>query len=182
LKLFSLVSTLILKYKILLTLAAVLASLFLITCNPFAPELDKDIKSGSFITGDQRSIEGLFQNFKYAYTFKDTLLYGKLLNDEFTFLFRNYDKGIDETWGRDEEMQITNRLFLNSQNLDLIWNEIFSQSGDSTEINVIRYFNLTITFNINDIIRIDGKVNLTLFRGDPNEVWKIKSWRDESNY
>jgi hypothetical protein len=170
------------KYKIVIGIIIAFLVFLTVVCNPFAPALDTESNNNSYITGDQKSVEGLFQNFKYAYVFKDTLLYGKLLSDEFTFLFRDYDKGIDVSWGRDEEMQITNRLYINSQNLDLVWNEIFSQSGDSTVINVIRFFNLTITFNINDIIRIDGKVNLTLTRNSNEEVWKIRRWRDESNY
>jgi hypothetical protein len=159
-----------------------LVSISWIVCNPFAPALDEDANSNNFMSADQKTIEGLFQNFKYAYIFKDTLLYGKLLSDDFTFLYRNYEKAIDESWGRDEDLQITNRMFLSSQNLDLVWNEIFSQTGDSTSLNVIRFFNLTITFNINDIVRIDGKVNLTLSRSDQNQIWRIRSWRDESNF
>ena len=64
--------------------------------------------------------------------------------------------------------------------LDLIWNNIVSITPDST--NVVRGFNLTITFNANDIIRVDGYANITLSRGSPTEPWKIVRWRDESNF
>ena len=104
------------------------------------------------------------------------------MTGDFLFLYRDYEKGIDVTWGRDEDLQITNRLFQNSQNLDLIWNEIFSISGDSTISNVVRFFNLSISFSSNDIVRVDGKVNLTLWRQNIKEVWLIKSWKDESNF
>ena len=151
-------------------------------CNPFAPAFDTENISSASLTGDQKTIEGVFQNFKYAYVFRDTVLYGKLLADEFTFSYRDYERGVDITWGRDEDMQITNRFFQNSQSLDLIWNNIFSISGDSTILNVIRFFNLSITFNPSDIIRLDGKVNLTLYRKKSDEVWQIQYWRDESNF
>jgi hypothetical protein len=168
--------------KPVVILCCIVLIIIFFQCNPFAPTIETEDQSSNSLTGDQKTIEGLFLNFKYAYAFKDTTLYGKLLTDDFTFIYRDYDQGVDISWGRDEEMQITDRLFQNSQTLDLIWNNIFSTSGDSTLINVIRFFNLSITFNPSDIMTIDGKVNLTLERASSDEVWKIKSWRDESDY
>jgi hypothetical protein len=150
-----------------------------ISCNPFAPALDND-SGTSAISGESKTIESLFENFKLAYNLKDTLLYGKLLDDNFTFQYRDYGKGVDVTWGRDEEMIIMNRLFQSCQNLDLIWNDIFITTGDSNVTSVIRFFNLSITFSQNDIVSVDGKVNLTLIK--PKEIWFIKNWKDESNY
>ena len=86
---------------------------------------------------------------------------------------------MDVSWGRDDEMKVTNGLFQNSQRLDLIWNNIVSITGDSTRI--IRGFNLTITFNPTDIIYIDGRVDLTLGKGTDNK-WRILRWIDESNF
>ena len=149
------------------------------SCNPFAPAIDETLGSAAGFISDQNSVEGVFRNFQYAYTFKDTLIYGKLLNKDFTFSYRDYDRGIDDSWGRDEEMRITNGLFQNSQRLDLIWNNIVSFTADSTRI--IRSFNLSITFNPTDIIFVDGKVNLTLGK-DEDGKWKIKHWIDESNF
>jgi len=153
-----------------------------LSCNPFAPGIEEGNTTYSSLLGDQKTIEGLFQNFKYAYTLKDTLLYGKLLAPDFTFMYRDYDKGIDVTWSRDEDVQITYRLFQNAQSCDLIWNNIFYTTGDSTYINVVRFFNLSITFNPNDITRVDGKVNLILSREATGKPWQIKYWRDESNF
>ncbi|MCX7797374.1 MAG: hypothetical protein N2249_01980 [Melioribacter sp.] len=124
-------------------------------------------------------IEGVFKNFQYAYTFKDTLIYSQLLDKNFVFTYRDYNLGADVSWGRDEEMRVTYGLFQNTQRLDLVWNNIVSISGDSTHI--VRSFNLTITFNPTDIVYIDGKVNLELIK-DSNKKWKIIHWIDESNY
>ena len=44
-----------------------------LSCNPFAPGIEEGNTSYSSLLGDQNTIEGLFQNFKYAYTLKDTL-------------------------------------------------------------------------------------------------------------
>lgn len=147
--------------------------------NPFAPRVDNNLGKGSGLISDRSTVDGVFQNFQYAYTFKDTLIYSQLLNKNFIFSYRDYDLGIDASWGRDDEMKVTNGLFQNSQRLDLIWNNIVSITGDSTRI--VRSFNLTITFNPTDIIFIDGRVNLTLGK-DVSNKWKILRWIDESNF
>lgn len=148
--------------------------------NPFAPRFTAQ-SSGSLL-GDQRTLDGVFQNFRYAYIFKDTLTYGQLLAPNFVFIYRNYDRNIDATWGRDEEMFSTNGLFRTSQALDLVWNEIIFSSGDSLSMTIQRGFNLTVTFNANDVIRLDGRVNLNLIRTKSSDVWLIQRWRDESNF
>lgn len=136
----------------------------------------------STVLGDQRTFEGVFQNFRYSYILKDTLAFGRLLAKDFTFIYRDYERNIDVSWGRDEEMISTNGLFQNSQQLDLVWNEIIISAGDTLLSDVSRGFNLTITFNPNDIIRIDGRVNLRLNRPSTADVWTIQRWRDESNF
>ncbi len=147
--------------------------------NPFAPKLDNSVGSESTLISDQTSIEGVFKNFQYAYTFKDTTIYGKLLSDDFTFVYRDYDKEVDVAWGRDEEMKVTYGLFNNSERIDLVWNNIISVTSDST--NIIRSFNLTVTFNPTDIIFVDGRVNLDLRKNEQNK-WQIVNWLDESNF
>jgi len=159
-----------------------LPSLFLVACvNPFAPGLDKSTE-GSELLGDQTTIEGVFQNFRYAYTFKDTAVYSRLLDENFVFVYRDYDKSQDVSWGKIDEMRATYGLFKNAQNLDLIWNNIVVDVGDSVYRNVVRGFNLTIAFNPADIIRIDGRANFILQRSSPSKPWLIVFWRDESNY
>ncbi|MGA8263996.1 MAG: hypothetical protein WB779_06100 [Ignavibacteriaceae bacterium] len=79
-------------------------------------------------------------------------------------------------------MKTTYGLFRNTQRLDLVWNNIILSTQDSLSANIVRGFNLTITFNPTDVERIDGRVNLN-FRKDPSShKWKIISWRDESNF
>jgi len=130
---------------------------------------------------DLKTIDGVFQNFKYAYTFKDTTIYGEIISTDFIFTYRDYDQGVDISWGRDEEMKTTNGLFQNSQRLDLIWNNIVLSSQDSLTANIVRGFNLTITFNPTDVVRLDGRVNLSL-RKNAEKKWQITKWLDESNF
>lgn len=124
----------------------------------------------------------MFKNFQYAYVFKDTTIYGKLLSDEFIFVYRDYDKGYDVSWGRDEDVRITNALFNTVQKIDLTWNNTVASSIDSSQAIVIRAFSLNLTFNPSDIIRIDGRVNLTLEKNKATNKWLIVRWRDESNF
>ena len=151
------------------------------SCNPFAPGLDENLSSAS-VLGDRKTIDGIFQNVKYSYTFRDTTIYGQMLNSDYVYIYRDYDRGVDVSWGRDEELRITRSLFQNVQNLDLVWNQEISRSVDSTSASVSRNFNLTVTFNPSDIIRIDGYITLSLARNADGQPWRIVRWRDESNF
>ncbi|MDP3685189.1 MAG: hypothetical protein Q8S01_14780 [Ignavibacteria bacterium] len=149
--------------------------------NPFAPALDTSESTGSAI-GDLTKIEGVFQNLQYAYTFRDTAKYGQTLGTDFLFSFRDYDLSFDVSWGREEEMKVTHGLFQNAERLDLIWNNIVASTEDSSEANIVRSFNLMITFNPTDIVRVDGRVNLNLKKESSSKKWKIVRWIDESNF
>ncbi len=150
--------------------------------NPFAPALDESAGNSSSALSDQTTTDGVFQNFQYAYTFKDTVIYGRLISPDFIFTYHDYDQGIDVSWGRDDEMKTTYGLFQNSQRLDLIWNNIILSSSDSTSATIVRGFNLTITFNPTDVERIDGRVNMTLKKDPSTNKWLITKWIDESNF
>lgn len=165
----------------------VLAATFVVislACNPFAPGLDTTGEGEASLLGDRTTVEGIFQNVRYAYTFRDTTIYGQLMAGDFTFVYRDYDRGVDVTWGRDEDLRATYELFRNVQRLDLVWNNIIAVSTDSTnsQSSVSRNFNLTVMFNPSDIIRVDGYVNLSLARANSQQPWRIVRWKDESNF
>jgi hypothetical protein len=158
----------------------ILLTISITSCfNPFSPKYDEKIGNGDALISNQKSIEGVFQNFSYAYTFQDTSIYGKLLAGDFQFTYHDYENGVDVSWNRDEDMRITNSLFNNTSNLDLVWNKIISISEDSS--NVVRSFNLTVTFNPTDVIFVDGRVNLLLKKDDSGK-WLIENWIDDSNF
>ncbi len=150
--------------------------------NPFAPALDDSPNGGASILGDQRTVEGVFQNFKQAYLFRDTTIYGQLLAPNFVFIYKDYDKGVDVFWGRDDDMRASHGLFQNAQRLDLVWNSTIAANGDSLKMTLTRNFNLTVTFNANDIERYDGYANISLERLQQADSWRITRWRDESNF
>lgn len=160
-----------------------LSFLLLTGCkNPFAPALDTSTGDNGSVLSDLKNVDGVFQNFQYAYVFKDTSIYGKLIAGDFLFTYRDYDQGIDVSWGRDEEMKTTYGLFQNSQRLDLIWNNEVLNTQDSLNATIVRAFNLTITFNPTDIVRVNGRVNLSLRKDPISETWAIVRWIDESNF
>ncbi|MBI2427938.1 MAG: hypothetical protein HYV29_03935 [Ignavibacteriales bacterium] len=152
--------------------------------NPFAPALDTSPSGSGSILGDQTQIEGVFQNFKQAYAFRDSTIYGELLAPNFIFIYRDYERGADVFWGRDDDIRTTYGLFQNVQRLDLVWNTIISSNveSDSLRATILRNFNLTVTFSASDVVRVDGYANWTLERQNIGDVWKITRWRDESNF
>lgn len=149
--------------------------------NPFAPGL-ANLEEGDEILGDQKTVEGLFQNFRYSYMFKDSLVYGGLLADDFRFIYRDFEKGVDESWGRDEDMRTTYRLFQATQNLDLNWNDVINAVGDTVLQDISRGFNLTIIFSPTDVVTVFGRVNLRISRQNTLSDWRISQWKDESNF
>ena len=135
---------------------------------------------------DQKNPDGVFQNLKYAYTFRDTSIYGQLFDGNFTFLYPDYDRGgVEVSWGREEEMRSAHGLFLSVQRLDLVWNNIIDSSSidsSTTEASISRGFNLTVTFKESDIERIDGYASLRLVRKGTQDPWMIVRWHDDSNH
>ncbi len=149
--------------------------------NPFAPKLVEEATPKGIIT-DQKTIEGVFQNFRYSYIFKDTSVYSRLLDENFVFVFRNYDIGVDVTWGKEEDLRTTFGLFQATSNIDLIWSDSYFSFGDSTEQIVQRGFSLTLNFSPSDVVRLQGKANFKLIFDTKDSIWKINYWRDETYF
>jgi hypothetical protein len=168
--------------KLLVSLAFFLLFFFLKSCtNPFAPALSEGDSQGTTL-GDQRTVEGVFQNLRFSYIYKDTLTYGRLLADDFIFSYYNFDVNADRSWGRDEDVRATAGLFRSVDNLDLMWNGIVTGIGDSLVMDVRRSFLLTIVYSPGDVTTGQGDVILRLKRNSPDEEWKIQRWQDVSDF
>jgi hypothetical protein len=163
---------------LILLLGAILAS----CTNPFAPRLEPALGSGSTTLGDSRTLDGIFQNIRYAYTYRDTLIYGNLLHPDFQFRYYNPDRANYVAFNRDEEMRITYNLFKGADRIDLQWNEILLQEGDSVKQSVTRAYTLTIALQANENFRIDGRATLQLVRNSMTDPWLIRLWSDDSNF
>lgn len=162
-----------------LFIVACLSAIFSSCANPFAPALDKTNRTGAGV-GDQRTIDGFFQKFRFAYLTRDTTLYGQLVADNFQFTFANAQN--QETWGRDVEMRATNGLFRNAEILDLQWNSVVFQLGndDSARAEVWRAFYLRYGFSAANAQELQGQARLTLMRDAPNAPWRMTRWDDFS--
>lgn len=160
-------------------LLGALAACSLASCNPFAPKLSETPSTTQF--GDPHTVDGYFQAFKYAYEFKDTSLYGTLLAPDFIFSYRDYNRGVDVQWGRDDDMRSTAGLFAYAQTLSLLWGDVIDSSGTDTALNITRVFSLDVTFNPDDIEHVDGRAVFHLERATSSDPWKAGSWQDESN-
>ncbi len=172
------------KLRLLQTFAVVatIAILALQGCtNPFAPRLDPNLEPNTSVLGDQRTVLGVFQNIQYAYTYRDRLIYGALLAPDFQFRYYNTDRATDVVFSRDEEIRTTFNLFKGVSQLDLSWNDIIRQEGDSVQLDVTRAYSLRVALQANDLFRIEGRATLRLVRNSPYDVWLIRTWRDESN-
>ena len=160
-------------------IVAIVASLATISCNPFAPELDES--AGQIKFGDPTTIEGYFESFRYAYQFKDTSLYSSLFDPSFIFSYKNYDRGLDLEWGRDEEVRTTAALFNSVQSLDLLWGNVLDSLGTATTFDITRTFSLDVTLNPSEVIHVDGRAIFSLRRDTIGKSWRAVRWRDESN-
>ncbi len=158
--------------------------------NPFAPgELEGDPIAD--LLGDPSTIEGFYTRFQKAYELRDTSLYGPLIHPQFTFTFRDYDRNVDITWSRSEEMNSAYNMFSQSYDISLRWNNIINmtplQPGTDDMAGyqareIIRRFNLTVIISPSEPpLRSDGSASFVVTRPDSNANWRLVSWRDESD-
>lgn len=163
-------------------LVAFWLSLFTGCFNPFAPELDKSPDLTNVIT-DQKSPEEVLQNFRYAYVFKDSLLYSEVLDESFVFEYFDPElqpSGGFVTWGRDVDLKTTGRLFRGFDVIDLNWlNTIFSERDGQLEKRFIR-FNLNLFGSEFNFI-LTGTAIFTFKQSDLDGRWRIIRWKDESD-
>lgn len=114
--------------------------------NPFAPSLAGDDAQYSNLLTEQKTPEGVLTNFRFAYTFQDSLVYSEVLDS--TFIFRSIDynqyppKPIE--WNRDTELRTTARMFRYFNTIDLVWNNITILDSTDTTAEYKITFTLTM--------------------------------------
>ncbi len=150
--------------------------------NPFAPRLADDAEIEKLNSAGAVTIDGFFETFKSAYQFRDTTLYGSLLDPSFTFVYYDYDRGTDQFWGREQDMRTTYGLFMNASQLELDWNFYREYQIDSLSATVSRAFSLRVVFSSVDILQGEGNARFELIREHATEPWRLKRWTDESDF
>ena len=159
------------------------ASLFLSCLNPFAPRRQLSTGHSDLIITEQKTPEEVLQNFRYAYVFKDSLLYSQLLDSSFIFVYFDPNLGTSGqfvSWGRDIDLRTTARLFRNFDVIDLIWNSTIYESVQENTGEITKSFDLTMLTKDEDI-RISGLAVFSFRRSPVTGKWLIVRWKDESN-
>ncbi|UCE06231.1 MAG: hypothetical protein JSW07_22060 [bacterium] len=158
-------------------------SLAIIQCfNPFAPKLEDSDRNNLIITG-QTTPEEVLQNFKYAYVFKDSVLYADLLDSSFVFTYFDPNQGSSgrpESWLRDVDLRTTGRLFRNFDVVDLIWNSTIYAFDEEDIAEHSKSFHLSLIKN-NETINITGNAIFVFIKSKYDNKWRIKQWIDESD-
>jgi len=152
--------------------------------NPFAPGLTRDNQQVASIVTLQRSPADVLTNFRYAYAFKDSLIYSDLLDSAFIFLSKNYGTNppTDINWGRDVDIKTTLGLFRHFNVLELIWGTILFQdySSDSVRSEIKITFQLTFDGGT-EIPTLKGEA-LFNFKKKSSGRWTIIRWEDLSSF
>jgi hypothetical protein len=160
----------------------VLLILFSGCVNPFSPALDDSLGDPDLIT-PQQTPQQLLQNFKYAYTFKDSLLYSDLLDNAFVFEYFDPNQGTSGefvSWTREVDLRSTGKLLRVFDVIDLVWGE---DSGNDIVLSdslalLYRDFNLKLS-NFEFNFSVIGYARLSMQR-NPDGKWRITHWVDES--
>jgi hypothetical protein len=154
--------------------------------NPFAPALDDGSLAADLIT-DQSAPEKTLTNFKYAYIFKDSLLYANLLDSAFVFQYFDPDQGASGlfvSWTRETDLRTTGRLLRTFDSINLEWLNTIRADTVKTK-DQIENISLTKSFQLslasNDFsFSVSGTAIFTMRQSKNDNKWRIVQWIDKS--
>lgn len=158
----------------------VILFLFFTACwNPFAPTEGELAGVISLTLTEQRTPDEVLQNFRYAYVYRDSLVYSNLLDTSFIFVYEDPNLGGAggyNFWGRDTELRTTGRLFRTFDNFTLIWNATIEEDTlQNGNISLTKTFDLSIGGDI--FLTGNAKFDFVV---DSTSTWRISRWQDES--
>jgi hypothetical protein len=149
--------------------------------NPFAPALDNGNLTGDLIT-EQKTPEEVLTNFKYAYTFKDSLLYANLLDSAFVFQYFDPDQGpsgLFVSWTRETDLRTTGSLLRSFDIINLEWlNTVYALREGEDEI-LAKSFRLDLSSS-DFSFTASGFAIFTFRYSNGERKWRIVRWVDES--
>lgn len=157
-------------------------STLLLSCNPFAPQVDEDMITQDKLLGNRRTVNGLFEWFRNAYELKDSLLYGQVLAKDFMFSYYDFDKNVEINWNRDVEMRTTYNLFRSVNTISLQWNDYRSVDTATATPGVERSFVLNIAMNQQNVFGGTGSARFLLRKDSTDGYWRVVSWYDNSDF
>jgi len=148
--------------------------------NPFAPKIEHD-GSASLILTEQSTPEEVLQNFLYAYTFKDSLVYADLLDSSFVFVYFDPEYeggGRFISWNRDVDLKTTGSLFRNFDTITLTWNTTIYEFIQDDEAELSKTLQLNLFGSPGDY-SLSGSAVFN-FKRCHDGRWRITRWKDES--
>ncbi|NQT25639.1 hypothetical protein HQ585_09810 [candidate division KSB1 bacterium] len=147
--------------------------------NPFAPKLTDQLEVGDLVVTQQKTPLEVLQNFKISYMFQDSLLYSNTIDTSFIFVYREGTTSEWVSWGREEDLVTTGRMFRHFNVIDLVWNETIDETLEESVSEISRGFNLTLTGEQSGYT-ISGRADFTFRKGN-DEKWRISRWKDWSD-
>jgi hypothetical protein len=167
--------------------------------NIFAPELGDTGKTGLMYNPVMSHPSDVLTNFRYAYIYRDSLVYSTLIDSNFIFVYYEPDDegggGHYESWPRDVELRTTGGLFRAFRPIDLIWNSTLDSSfsyvrndtvqrSEKTWFDSANYAEIVKSFQLNlgENLVIIGSAIFNFTRSPYDDQWRIVKWRDESSF
>lgn len=150
--------------------------------NPFAPKLDDGSLTSELIT-EQRNPEEVLTNFRYAYTFRDSLLYSDVLDSAFVFQYFDPEQGpsgLFISWTRETDLKTTGRLLRSFDVINLEWlNTIYTitEGEDETQARSFRLDLASSDFSFS----VSGFAIFTFHRNPRDGKWRLLRWVDQSD-
>ncbi|MDD5582008.1 MAG: hypothetical protein PHS99_02195 [Candidatus Marinimicrobia bacterium] len=183
------------KTQVLIFLVFLLSSCH----NIFAPETGDIGKTGLLYQPVMDRPNVVLENFRYAYIYRDSLIYSTLIDSNFVFVYYEPDDegggGHYESWPRDVELRTTGGLFRAFRPIDLIWNSTLDSSfsymredtllkTEKTWFDSANYAEIVKSFQLNlgENLVIIGSAIFNFVRNPWDKQWRIVKWRDESSF
>jgi len=179
--------------------AAIIFFLFLFSgCrNIFAPAIGELDGGKSIYRLDLASPADVLHNFRYAYIYRDSLMYANLLDSEFVFVYfqpsTESGTGHYDSWMRDTELRATGRLLGAFNYIDLLWQTTLDSAYYTIEDEVIvreesgwfeeaNYADISKSYQLTlgDYYTLIGDASFR-FRKDADGKWRILRWEDKFN-
>ncbi len=156
--------------------------------NPFAPALDKGNLAEDLIT-DQSTPDEVLTNFKYAYVFRDSLLYANVLDSAFVFQYFDPDQGASGlfvSWTRETDLKATGRLLRTFDAINLEWlntvntDTLRNSAGNIESISLSKSFQLNLASS-GFQFSVSGFALFTFRQNRSDGKWRIVLWVDKSD-
>jgi len=162
--------------------------------NPFAPELGEVEAGTSAVLTERENPDEVLENFRFAYIFRDSLVYSEIIDTGFVFIFFDPSaegSGRFDSWTRDVELKATSGLFRALRNISLEWNTTVEETywtPAPDSVVSITYFEGAQKAKISKsfLLKLGNEIQLTgtavfSFRKDRvGSGWRINRWIDES--